>query len=113
MKLLFDEQLSPRLVHLLSDVFPESAHVHDLGLGSAKDAVVFEHARTHGFCIVTKDGDFADLAITRESPPRILWLRTGNCPTSDTAALLRTHASAVRAFADDQDTVILALTDDR
>lgn len=67
---------------LLDDLFPGSAHVHTLGLGSADDRVVFEHARNHGFCIVTKDSDFPDLALTQRQPPRILWLRVGNRSTA-------------------------------
>ena len=31
-KLLFDHNLSPRLVHLLGDLFPDSSHVYWLGL---------------------------------------------------------------------------------
>ena len=38
MKLLFDENISPRLVAGLSDVFPGSVHVRDVGLARATDA---------------------------------------------------------------------------
>ena len=34
MKLLFDENLSPQLVAVLSDIFPDSAHVDRLGMGA-------------------------------------------------------------------------------
>ena len=33
MKLLFDENLPPRLAEVLQDQFPGSAHVHSCGLG--------------------------------------------------------------------------------
>ena len=48
MKLLFDENLSFRLISLLSDVFPDSVHVHKIGLGNASDENIWEHARQHG-----------------------------------------------------------------
>lgn len=54
MKLLFDENLSPKLVANLSDVFPDSAHVSRLGLGSASDREVWEYARQHGYTARTQ-----------------------------------------------------------
>jgi predicted nuclease of predicted toxin-antitoxin system len=110
MRLLFDEHLSPRLVDLLDDLFPGSAHVHTLGLGSADDRVVFEHARNHGFCIVTKDSDFPDLALTQRQPPRILWLRVGNRSTASIATLLREQHEAIATFASTDGSTVLLLT---
>ena len=40
MKLLFDENLSPKLVRSLEDFFPESVHVRDVGLNAADDHMV-------------------------------------------------------------------------
>lgn len=111
MRLLFDEQLSPRLVDLLNDVFPGAAHVHELGLGNTDDRRVFHHARDHGYTIVTKDGDFADLAVTLGSPPQVVWLRLGNCATTAVASLLRSQVATLAEFARDAGTSVLALAD--
>lgn len=111
MKLLFDEQLSPSLVRRLADVFPGSGHVHELGLGSSHDRVVWDHARTHGFDIVTKDADFTDLAMTLGAPPRVVWLRLGNCTTAVVEAVLRSQHVAVIEFGQDAQSRVLALTD--
>ncbi len=45
MRLLFDENLSPRFVTQLSRLFPGSVHAHDVGLASANDSVVWAFAR--------------------------------------------------------------------
>ena len=76
MKLLFDQNLSPQLAPDLDDVFPGSAHVEPLGLGTAKDGEVWEFAKANGFAIVSKDEDFhllsvalstkSDLAVARQ-----------------------------------------------
>ena len=58
MKLLFDENLSPRLVEALADIYPGSSHVHTCGLGSAADEAIWEYAKDHSFTIVSKDSDF-------------------------------------------------------
>ncbi len=81
MKLLFDENLSDRLVDRLADLFPGSRHVKELGLEQRDDLVVWQHARDHGFVIVTKDGDFHQLSFLLGSPPKVVWLRLGNCTT--------------------------------
>ena len=63
MKLLFDENLSPRLPTLLDDVFPQSAHVDRVGLGSAPDSSVWEYAKANGYLIVSKDSDFHESSL--------------------------------------------------
>lgn len=113
MKLLFDEQLSPRLAQSLQGEFPGSQHVHDRGLGSASDRDVFAHARSHDFLIVTKDSDFAELALSLGSPPKVIWLRLGNCATSDVLELLRRQALVIHEFAVDPEPAVLALAEDR
>jgi predicted nuclease of predicted toxin-antitoxin system len=55
MKLLFDENLSPQLVRLLHDLFPNSIHVRDVGLKAADDPVVWKYAQDNGLIICTKD----------------------------------------------------------
>ena len=58
MRLLFDQNLSPRLTLALQDLFPESLHVRDIGLGSVEDLAVWTYAKDHGCTIVSKDSDF-------------------------------------------------------
>ena len=58
MKLLFDENVSPKLVGLIEAAFPESAHVYDPGLRGATDRPIWDHARNNGFTIVSTDDDF-------------------------------------------------------
>ena len=82
MKLLFDQNLSPKLVRRLADLFPGSSHVQAVGLDCASDDQVWEHARRNGFAIVTKDGDFNNLSVMRGSPPKVVWLQLGNCSGS-------------------------------
>lgn len=78
MKLLFDQNLSHRLVALLDDVFPGSVHVRELGLNESDDLVIWAHASQHGMAIVTQDADFADWSKILGAPPKIVWLRCGN-----------------------------------
>ena len=108
MKLLLDENLSPRLVELLSGLYPGSAHVHDAGLGAAEDGDVWHYAKAHGFAIVSKDSDFAERSVLDSEPPKIIWIRLGNCSTSDVERLLRSQHEAIRGFLEeDRETCLL------
>ena len=98
MKLLFDHHLSRKLVRRLADRFPDSSHVALLGLEDADDAIIWSFAQTHGFTIVTKDSDFNDLSALRGAPPKIIWVRIGNCTTATIEAILRTYANAIELF---------------
>lgn len=109
MKLLFDEQLSRRLPGLLADVFPGSSDVLTTGLGGAPDAVIWEHAKSGGFVLVTKDEDFQRLSVLHGPPPKVIWLRVGNGGTADVARLLRFRVEQLRAFVDDPEAAFLAL----
>jgi predicted nuclease of predicted toxin-antitoxin system len=108
MKLLFDQNLSPRLVNCLSDLYPESNHLYPLGLDHVLDKEVWEYARREGFFIVTKDADFSDLCMLLGFPPKVIWIRRGNCKTSDIEALLRHHHSDIEAL--DKDAIMGVLT---
>lgn len=110
MRLLFDENLAPGLARQIADLYPGSAHVHELGLGSVPDAAVWEHARAHEFTIVSKDADYHALSQLRGSPPKVIWIRRGNCSTSEIATPLRLHHSRVVPFLGDAATAILAIT---
>lgn len=74
MKLLFDENLSPRLVELLATEFPQSVHVETLGMRGTTDAALWEYAKNHGFAIVSKDNDFRQRAFVHGAPPKDIWL---------------------------------------
>ena len=98
MKLLFDENLSPRLVESLADIYPGSQHVSASGLGGAQDSDVWEYAKAHGLAIVSKDSDFAERSILESAPPKVIWIRLGNSSTSEIETQLRSACDAVRAF---------------
>lgn len=89
MKLLFDQNLSRKLVSKLSDIFPNSSHIQFHQLAEANDSEIWEFAKTNDFCIVTQDADFAEKSLLYGSPPKVVWLRCGNTPTRQVEALLR------------------------
>jgi hypothetical protein len=62
MKPLFDQNLSFKLCTMLSDLFPDSKAVWELGLDRSDDRIVWQHAKDNGFVLVSQDSDFADMA---------------------------------------------------
>ena len=73
-------------------------HVHECGFGASDDGVIWQFAVTRGFAIVSKDLDFFDRSVLSGSPPKVIWLRTGNCSTTRVENLLRTFAAEIATF---------------
>ncbi len=98
MKLLFDQNLSPRLSQRLADIYPDSAHVREVGLREADDTAIWEYAKANGYAIVSKDSDFQQRSLLKGAPPKFIWLRVGNCTVKRTEELLRGYSTAIHTF---------------
>ncbi|MEM1059730.1 MAG: DUF5615 family PIN-like protein [Verrucomicrobiota bacterium] len=110
MKLLFDENISYRVVGELGDSFAGSNHLIPLGLQTASDREVWDFAKRGGFCIVTKDLDFLAYSTMEGAPPKVIHLAIGNCTTVEIVGLLRDHQSELEAFLASPDESYLELT---
>lgn len=109
MKLLFDQNLSHRLCEELPADFQTLRHVRDLGLARATDVEIWNYARENEFTIVTKDSDFWERAVLDGPPPKVIWIRLGNCTTDDIRVLLSEHAGTIQAFTNHEDESLLPL----
>jgi predicted nuclease of predicted toxin-antitoxin system len=90
MRLLLDNNLSPRLVEVLGEAGWDVAHVARLGLRAAADEVVLETARLDARILVSADTDFGALlaASGATSPSMVLVRRVADRRVEDLAALL-------------------------
>ena len=109
MRLLFDQNLSRRLVGELAPLFPDSAHVGTLGLDTATDREIWTYAGDHGYVIVSKDSDFRQLAFVLGPPPKAVWLRGGNCSTATIAELLHSSTDVLERFMASEEETLLVL----
>jgi predicted nuclease of predicted toxin-antitoxin system len=109
-KLLFDENLSPRLVELLTAEFPASAHVEQALGRSRPDADVWQHAIANGYAIISKDNDFRQRAFLAGPPPKVIWLNVGNAGTQQILELIRSKAAEVTRFGQSLHESLLVLT---
>jgi predicted nuclease of predicted toxin-antitoxin system len=110
MKLLFDENLSPKLPQRLVDIFPNSLHVRDVGMKATIDPIVWDYAKDNNLMIVSKDADMHDLSLVLGNPPKVIWLRIGNCSTQQVENLLRRDLAAIESFFEDETLSLLALS---
>jgi len=108
LSLLFDNNLSVKLVQLLHDHFPGSVHVIDAGMRDKDDIEILEYAKKENLTIVTKDKDFYFLNSTYGSPPKLIWLVIGNCKIADTVNILKINKNEIMDFLNsDKDLLIL------
>ena len=98
MRLLLDHNVSPKLVRRLADVHPGSTHIFLEGMDREPDAFVWEYARTNAYVIVTKDADFADMSVLRGHPPKVIWVRIGNCTTSQIEDFFRDQQETIKGI---------------
>jgi predicted nuclease of predicted toxin-antitoxin system len=96
LKILFDQNLSRKLVSRLVDIFPNASHVQFHELAEKTDTEVWEFAKLNDFCIVTQDADFAERSRLYGSPPKVVWLRCGNAPTNQVETLIRSGQEAIQ-----------------
>lgn len=107
--LLLDENLSPRLVTSIALDYPGSCHVDTVGLHGRPDFEVWIHAKERGFVLVSKDNDFRQLSFLHGAPPKVVWLRIGNAPTSSVRNLLCARKDLISAFAHEAETALLPI----
>jgi len=98
MKLLFDQNISYRLIDKINDIFPEGIQVKKLNLENVSDKEIWRFAKENNYTIVTFDSEFFDLAMIFGHPPKIIWLRTGNTTTNNLEKLLRKKADIIKEF---------------
>ena len=110
MRLLFDQNLSHFLVSRLASEYPGSVHARDLGLSTADDQDIWDHAAQHGLTIIPKDSDFEQRSLLYNHPPKIVWIRRGSITTLELENLLRLRHGELLAFEADDSASILVLT---
>lgn len=109
MKLLLDQNLSYKLIAELESTFPGTSHVYRVGLDQSPDTDVREYAAQQEFTLLTKNTDLVDLCVLRGAPPKILWLRIGNCNTALVRDVLRQNEPRILAFGENKSEVVLSL----
>lgn len=109
MKFLLDENLSPRIAEILTEVGHDAVHMRDIALRSSPDEQVLEAAREAGRVIISVDTDFGDLlAASNAADPSVL-LRQGQRRAQEIAALIVVDLDAV---AEDLESGAVVVADD-
>ena len=110
MKLLLDENLSDRIVYRIIDLYPDSEHVKTLALTNTDDGIIWEYAKANDFVIVSKDSDFHQRSLLYGHPPKFIYLRSGNSPTSKIVQILRDSFDTIIQFGNRESESILVLS---
>lgn len=109
MKLLFDQNISHRLISQIQDILPEARQVRQIGLENSSDKQIWEYAKEHNFTIVTFDGDFYDFSLVWGHPPKIIWIRTYSQTTKNIEEILRKYIYTLIDFQDDKELACLEI----
>ena len=101
MKLLFDQNISYKILKKLSKTFPGCSQVSSLNLTNATDNQIWSFAKGNDYTTVTFDSDFINLAALHGSPPKIILLKVGNKSTKQIAKVLEDHEQLIFQFIND------------
>jgi predicted nuclease of predicted toxin-antitoxin system len=96
--LLFDQNISFRIVQKIQTLFPNSKQVRELGLEGFSDDAIWKFAKENNFTIVTFDSDFFEISNLKGHPPKIIWLRTGNTTTKNIIEILQLKKEIIIDF---------------
>lgn len=103
MRLLFDQNISHRILKQLPDVYAiSSVTVKSLGLINVSDREIWDFAKNNSYTIVTQDSDFNDLTSLYGFPPKIVWIRTGNLKTQEITDIILQYVDEIQAFIKDE-----------
>ena len=98
MSLLFDQNISFRIVKKIQGEFPDSKQIKELGLENYSDNEIWKFAKDQDYTIVTFDSDFFEISNLKGHPPKIIWLRTGNTTTENIFEILKLKKDIIKDF---------------
>ena len=107
MRLLLDENLSPRLIPKLLSLFAGLTHVRDVGLKQADDQIIWEWAKANVYTIITADADFVALSQRLGWPPKVIQIEHCDFPFRVIEDLLRRSAVRISEFDKDSEAGLL------
>ena len=109
MKLLFDQNISHRILNHIQDILPEAKQLRDLGLENNSDKQIWEYAKKSAYIIVTFHGDFYAFSLVWGHPPKIIWIRTYNQTTKNVGEIIRKYIDKIQDFQNDNDLACLEI----
>src|SRR5690242_21806051 len=93
MRILLDQNLSPKLIRRLADVMPGLESMYDHNLTGASDPFIFDWAKRLEFAaLVSADRDFVQLAERLGPPPNLIRIERCDFPSGIIEQLLRRDA---------------------
>ena len=110
MKFLIDQNLSFKLCSKLRDIFPEIIHTNDVALDTATDEEVWLYAKLNSCILISKDSDFIEKAVIMGHPPKIIWIKAGNCSTDKIEFLLRQNQKLIENFVADKENSVFTIS---
>ncbi|MEY4875498.1 MAG: hypothetical protein RI955_1057 [Bacteroidota bacterium] len=109
MKLLFDENISFRILKKIESKFPESKHTLYHGLNGKTDTEIWDVAKKEELVIVTFDEDYFEMMMIKGFPPKVIWLRIGNSSTNEIVELLEKNFDEIKLFIQNNEVGLLEL----
>ena len=96
--ILIDNNLSYKIGTYFKTIFEGIHHVSDVNLEEEDDLIIWSYAKKNHLHLLTKDNDFNGIQLLKGSPPKIIWIRSGNTKTKHVINLLLHHEKKIFDF---------------
>jgi predicted nuclease of predicted toxin-antitoxin system len=107
-RILLDQNLSPKLITKLEDILPGLESVYDHDLTGASDPVISDWARKLEFsALISADLDFVQIAKRVGPPPKVIRIERCAFPSRIIEQLIRREAIRIHEFLQSERAVLL------
>ena len=97
------------MLEKLEPVYPGTTQVRFVDLDQADDLAVWQFTRENNFTIVTRDSDFHEFSLIYGSPPKVIWLKSGNTSRQDMLCLMLNNQEKIIDFFQDEESGCLEI----
>ncbi len=79
-------------------------------MASLSDDSLWAYAIKEGYTIISKDSDFHQKSFLFGAPPKVIWIKKGNCSTQELENVVRKNLEIIRKFSSDNDATFLVIS---
>lgn len=109
MKILVDQNIAPKLIDNIADLFPDSTHVNEIVLNKSTDQEIWKYALDNDYVLVSTDNGFSNLSILSEKAPKTIFIKGEVITTLKLEWTLRVNEESIKHFVTEDPSICLTI----
>jgi predicted nuclease of predicted toxin-antitoxin system len=101
MKFLCDVHISYKIVRYLINLGFEAIHINDiLNKSETKDSDICKYADQNDYAVITKDSDFRNSFLVKQTPKKLIKINLGNISNSALQNIFSSNIKSITGLSD-------------